>query len=85
MSGKQQNNDKHSAQQHWLQLVGSRLQQARIQQQYSIEQVAHAVHIPVSQLDALENGRFPEFEILLLFKLCHYYHVSAEDMLKMEE
>ena len=63
-----------------LQVIGKILNYLRLKQQKTLKEAAKAASISPALMEKIENGQY-DFEIRILFDLCHYYGVSYKDVI----
>jgi|GEM_PF-1417981 len=65
-----------------LKKLGNNLRRLRLERKLDIDTVAAAINITPEMLQKLEDGLYPDCEMLVLFDLAEYYGVSGEELFR---
>ena len=77
--GGQQETEEHY---YRLQVLGLRLRNLRRGQGKTQKQVAKDMGITARDMSRLENGEYPDCDLLFLFELCSYYRANLADIVQ---
>lgn len=69
---------------HLLTIIGKNLHTIRNARKETLQAVASEIGITHPIISKIENGRYPNLQLILLIKLCNYFNVTLQQVLSLE-